>query len=231
MPVYALTEDLAFPPPEFAGNDGLLAVGGDLSVRRLLLAYSAGIFPWYCEGQPILWWSPDPRLVLLPEELKVSRSLGKTIRRNVFEITLDEAFREVIASCARVHREEQGETWITGEMIDAYNELYRLGFAHSVESRREGRLVGGLYGVALGGVFFGESMFSTEADSSKVAFHALVREIRLRGIELIDCQVSTRHLKSLGAREIPRAEFLYRLQNALRRPITPGRWGPGGRVL
>lgn len=226
MPVFELTGELAFPPPELADESGLLAVGGDLSARRLLLAYSLGIFPWYAEGQPILWWSPDPRLVLLPGEFRVSRSLGKTLKKNVFSVTLDTAFEELIALCARVHRDRDGETWITPQMAEAYTGLHRLGFAHSVESWKGGELAGGLYGVALGGAFFGESMFSTAPDASKAALAALVGELKRRGFGLIDCQVSTPHLKSLGAREIPRHEFLALLRQALEKPSTPGRWGP-----
>jgi len=224
MPVFALSGEIVFPPPEYAEPDGLLAVGGDLSLKRLLLAYSMGIFPWYSEGQPILWWSPDPRLVLLPEELKVSRSLGKTLRKQAFKVTFDRAFREVITSCARVHRRRQGGTWLTPEMVRAYCELFSLGFAHSAESWQGGSLAGGLYGVALGGVFFGESMFSRAPDASKVALVALAGKLKMEDIDIIDCQVTTRHLVSMGAREIPRSEFLAILQRAVDKPWNPGRW-------
>lgn len=224
MPVFALSGEIVFPPPECAEPDGLLAVGGDLSAKRLLLAYSMGIFPWYSEGQPILWWSPDPRLVLLPEELKVSRSLGRTLRKQVFTVTFDRAFRDVITSCARVHRRRQGGTWLTPEMVEAYCELFRMGFAHSVESWRGGSLAGGLYGVALGGAFFGESMFSLAPDASKVALAALAGTLKAEGFDIIDCQVSTRHLVSMGAREMPRGEFLAVLRRAVDRPWNPGRW-------
>jgi leucyl/phenylalanyl-tRNA--protein transferase len=225
MPVFQLTEELAFPSPELAEPGGLLAVGGDLSQKRLLLAYSMGIFPWYSGGSPILWWSPDPRLVLFPGELKVSRSLRQKIKKGVFEVTVDAAFEEVIRLCAEVHGNRDGDTWITPEMKEAYIALHRLGFAHSVESRRNGELVGGLYGVALGGAFFGESMFTLAADASKVALAALVERLAGWGFELIDCQVFTPHLMSLGAREVPRSEFLEALARAIGKPVS-ARW-PG----
>jgi leucyl/phenylalanyl-tRNA--protein transferase len=225
MPVFQLTDEVAFPPPEHADESGLLAVGGDLSAGRLLLAYSMGIFPWYSEGQPILWWSPDPRLVLFPEELHVSRSLMQTIGKGVYRITMDRAFESVVRLCADVHREKEKGTWITDEMREAYIGLHELGFAHSAESWREGELAGGLYGVALGAAFFGESMFSLRPDSSKAAFVALVGRLRERGYELVDCQVRTEHLKRFGAREIPRSEFLARLRKAVgRRVEAGGRW-------
>lgn len=229
VPVFELTEEIVFPPPDLAEDNGLIAIGGDLSVKRLLLAYTMGIFPWYSEGQPILWWSPDPRLVLFPQELKVSRSLRQTIRKNIYKVTMDKAFEEVVTLCASVHRKKDGGTWITGEMKEAYTELYRLGFAHSVESWREGELAGGLYGVALGRVFFGESMFSLATDASKVSFLVLVEELKKRDFEIIDCQVTTRHLMSLGAREIPRREFLSRIHSALENPGSPGKWEPKSR--
>jgi len=224
MPVFELTDELIFPPPELAEPDGLLAVGGDLSPRRLLLAYSMGIFPWFSEDQPILWWSPDPRLVLLPEELKVSRSLRQPMRRGHFTVTMDEAFPAVIDACAGVHTERDGSTWITQEMREAYVELHRLGFAHSVETWYEGELAGGLYGLALGGAFSGESMFSTVSDASKAALVVLVEELEARGMGLIDCQVKTTHLVSLGAREVPRREFLERLTHEIQKPLPPEPW-------
>jgi leucyl/phenylalanyl-tRNA--protein transferase len=227
MAVFALTRELAFPSPAHAEENGLLAVGGDLSPRRLLLAYSLGIFPWYSEGQPILWWSPDPRLVLFPEELRISRSLGKTVRKPLFRVTVDTAFDEVISSCAGVHRREEGGTWLTGEMVEAYEALHRLGFAHSVECWQEETLAGGLYGVALGKAFFGESMFSTRPDASKVALVALVEELKQREFEIIDCQVSTMHLVRMGAREIPRDEFLQILSKAVEKAARPGKWESG----
>ncbi len=190
--------------------DGLLAVGGDLSTERILEAYRHGIFPWYSEAQPILWWSPDPRTVLFPAALKVSRSLRKTLNRQRFRVTLDTAFNDVIAACAEPRARSVG-TWITRDMTNAYSTLHTQGFAHSVECWREQRLVGGLYGLAIGQVFFGESMFSREPDASKVAFCHLVRQLGAWNFGLIDCQVYSRHLASLGAGEIPRSEFVRRL--------------------
>lgn len=223
MPVFRLTGELAFPPPEMAEPDGLLAVGGDLSVERLLLAYSMGIFPWYSEGYPILWWSPDPRLVLFPEEFRVSRSLRQTIRKGIYRVTVDEAFEDVIERCAGVHRADDGGTWITPEMKEAYIRLHKKGHAHSVESWRGGELKGGLYGVALGGAFFGESMFATSPDASKVALVALVENLTKWGFDIIDCQVTTAFFKRMGAREIPREEFLKRLGRAIKKKVKAGK--------
>jgi leucyl/phenylalanyl-tRNA--protein transferase len=229
MPVFRLTDDIIFPPPEYAEEDGLLAVGGDLSEERLLLAYEMGIFPWFAEGSPILWWSPDPRLVLFPEEVKVSRSLKQTIRKGIYVVTMDAAFDAVIGNCAEVHRGKDGETWITQEMVDAYRKLHQSGRAHSIECWCREELVGGLYGVALGRAFFGESMFTKRTDASKVAFVKLVECLREWDFAFIDCQVTTGHLLSLGARNIPRAKFLKMLKNALRTgrqywgaPSSPG---------
>ncbi len=224
MTVFLLSKDPEFPPPEYAEEDGLLAVGGDLSEKRLLLAYSRGIFPWYSEDSPILWWSPDPRLVLVPKELRVSRSLRQIIRKGIYTVTMDTAFEEVVISCAQVHGKEDGGTWITDDMVRAYVRLYESGFAHSVESWQEGKLAGGLYGVSLGGVFFGESMFTRRRDASKAAFVSIVRKLAEWDFELIDCQVRTEHLISLGAREIPRSQFITKLRNALGRPGRPGKW-------
>jgi len=215
MPVYRLTKKLIFPPPELAEDDGLLAVGGDLSVERLLLAYSMGIFPWYSDGQPILWWSPDPRLVLIPAELKVSKTLRQTIRKGVFRVTTNEAFEEVIRNCATIERKGEQGTWITEEMIQAYVRLHQAGHAHSVESWDGNELAGGLYGVMIGKAFFGESMFAKKSDASKVAFAVYAAELAGKGFELIDCQVTTEHLIRFGAREIPRSEFVSRLEMAL----------------
>lgn len=224
MPVFRLTKSLLFPPCHYAEPDGLLAVGGDLSPERLLLAYRMGIFPWYSEDTPILWWSPDPRLVLFPEELKVSSSLRRAIRKGVFQVTMDRAFRQVMEGCATIVRKSAEGTWILPEMVEAYCRLHRLGYAHSVESWYGGELVGGLYGVAIGRVFFGESMFARMTDASKVAFVHLVGLLRHWDFELIDCQVTTTHLQRFGAREIPREEFLDRLETALVKSTYRGRW-------
>ena len=223
MPVFRLDQRLSFPPPRLA-EDGLLAVGGDLSPERLVLAYSQGIFPWYERGQPILWHSPDPRMVLRAVELKVSRSLRKTLARQPYRVSLDTAFDRVIAACGSVARPGQRSTWITPAMKRAYGELHRRGLAHSAEAWRDGRLVGGLYGVSLGGVFFGESMFARGADASKVAFVTLVGQLRRWGIELIDCQVYTPHLARFGATEWSRERYLDALGHALSSPTRCGRW-------
>ncbi len=224
MPVFRLTKEIIFPPPELSEEDGLLAVGGDLSVERLLLAYSMGIFPWYSDGSPILWWSPDPRLVLVPEDLKVSRSLKQTIKKEIYRTTFDNAFERVIRSCAESPRKDGAGTWITEDMIRAYCRLHEKGFAHSVESWEGGRLAGGLYGVALGRVFYGESMFARRSDASKVAFVKLVQRLAQWKFRMIDCQVTTRHLISLGAKEIPRSEFLKAMKRALKQKTPPGSW-------
>jgi len=224
VPVFRLDERLVFPPPELA-EDGLLAVGGDLSPNRLLLAYAMGIFTWYDEGQPILWHSPDPRLVLLTGELHVSRSLERTLRRGTFRITFDAAFGRVVDACAAADRPGQHGTWITGEMRRAYKRLHRLGYAHSAEAWQKNRLAGGLYGVSLGGAFFGESMFAREPDASKAAFVSLVRQLQRWGITLVDCQVATEHLERFGATEWPRERFLAALGEALEQPTRRGGWG------
>jgi leucyl/phenylalanyl-tRNA--protein transferase len=205
--------DAPFPPLETALDDpnGLLAASEDLTPRRLLAAYSRGIFPWYAEGQPVLWWSPDPRMVLFVDEFKISRSLRKTLRQDRFEVRVDSAFRSVMEHCAGVFRPGQGGTWITPAVIDAYCSLHQRGYAHSVESWRDGTLVGGLYGVSIGRMYFGESMFALETDASKVALAGLVGLLRRAGMPLIDCQQETSHLASFGARPIPRGEFAKRL--------------------
>jgi len=217
--------DLSFPDVNLALRepDGLLAVGGDLSLRRILGAYRRGIFPWYSDRQPILWWSPDPRTVLFPASLKLSRSLRKTLRKAQFEVTMDQAFDRVIAACAAPRRDNPG-TWITPAMADAYRQLHAQGSAHSVECWREGQLAGGLYGIAIGRVFFGESMFSLATDASKVAFAWLVRHLARRGFGLIDCQVYSEHLASLGAEEIARADFVSHLDTLCEAGDAPGRW-------
>jgi leucyl/phenylalanyl-tRNA--protein transferase len=224
MPIFRLVDDLVFPPPDYADPSGLLAVGGDLSSERLLEAYRAGIFPWYSDDQPILWWSPDPRFVLELDEFKLSRSLGKTLRRKVFQVTFDRVFDEVIAACASVPREGQSGTWITPEMQEAYVNLHGLGYAHSVETWFKGELVGGLYGVSLGKAFFGESMFHRKADASKVALAILVQKLKSWDFQFIDSQMTTDHMARLGAREVPRRIFLKRLKSALRHPTKRGKW-------
>jgi leucyl/phenylalanyl-tRNA--protein transferase len=219
MPVYRLIDQPVFPPPEIAEPGGLLAVGGELSPPRLLLAYTMGIFPWYNEGDPILWWSPDPRCILEPAELQISRSLARTLRRQIYQVTLDRDFSAVVAACAAPRRTGEG-TWLTAEMQAAYGRLHELGYAHSVEAWLNGELAGGLYGICLGRCFFGESMFHQRPDASKAAFVALVRHLQQRRFELIDCQLPTAHLLSLGAREIPREAFLLRLRQAGVHPST-----------
>ena len=220
-----LGTDLSFPPVEsaLAEPNGLLAVGGDLAPRRLLAAYRHGIFPWYSEGDPILWWSPDPRMVLAPGELRVTRSLAKTLRNKAYEVRFDTAFDEVMRGCA-APREDQRGTWITAEMRAAYGRLHDLGYAHSVETWVDGRLAGGLYGVAIGRVFFGESMFTRVRDASKIAFVHLVRRLEREDYRLIDCQMHTEHLASLGAREIARREFSRRVKDLVDYSRPPGRW-------
>ena len=222
MPAHRLDERLVFPPPERGPRRGPIAVGGDLRPERLLLAYSMGIFPW--QGEPLHWHSPDPRMVLLADELEVSRSLRRSIRRGVFRVTLDTDFTEVMIACATMPRPGQDGTWITPEMVESYTELHRRGVAHSVEAWRGETLVGGLYGLSLGAAFFGESMFAREANASKVAFVALVEQLRRWSIPLVDCQVYTGHLASLGAREWPRRDFLTALHAALGRPTRLGPW-------
>ena len=222
MPAYRLDERLVFPPPEHGPRRGPIAVGGDLRPERLLLAYSMGIFPW--QGEPLHWHSPDPRMVLLADELRVSRSLRRTVRRGAFRLTLDTEFTEVMIACATVPRPGQDGTWITPEMVESYTELHRRGVAHSVEAWRGGELVGGLYGLSLGAAFFGESMFARAPDASKMAFVALVEQLQRWSIRLVDCQVYTPHLASLGAREWPRREFLAALRDALERPTRLGPW-------
>lgn len=224
-----LTADSPFPPVDnaLAEPNGLLAAGADLSVPRLLAAYSRGIFPWYSEGQPILWWSPDPRMVLDVEAFKVSRSLGKRIRQRRFDVRTDVAFRAVVNACAAAPRLGQFGTWITPQMVEAYDELHRSGYAHSVEAWRDGRLVGGLYGIALGRVFFGESMFAAETDASKVALAALVHLLRRRGTKIIDCQQETDHLATFGARPIPRRRFAALLETLIDAPTRPADWPRG----
>ncbi|MGE9294475.1 MAG: leucyl/phenylalanyl-tRNA--protein transferase, partial [Puniceicoccales bacterium] len=214
----------AFPDPRYAPADAPLAVGGDLSVLRLIEAYSRGIFPWYNAGEPILWWSPDPRFVLLPRELKVSHSLKKELKKDCWEVTFDQAFGQVIRGCAHANRPGQDGTWIVDEMIKAYHELHAAGYAHSVECWHEGKLAGGLYGVSLGAAFFGESMFHRVPNASKVAFVGLVERLRQWEFQLIDCQQPTRYLASFGATCWPRELFLRTLGNAVSAPTRMGKW-------
>jgi leucyl/phenylalanyl-tRNA---protein transferase len=208
-----LAHDTPFPPAETAliEPNGLLAIGGDLNTERLLSAYSLGIFPWFSEGQPILWWSPDPRMVLYPDELKISRSMRKRLKQKDYEVQFNTAFRQVMQACGNASRPEQDSTWITESMIDAYGKLHDAGHAISAETWIDGKLVGGLYGVMIGKMFYGESMFHEVSDASKIAFIHLVQFLKTQGFGLIDCQMKTSHLASLGAREIPRKEFLQQL--------------------
>lgn len=224
MPVFALTDEIIFPDPSMAEDDGLLAFGGDLSAERLILAYASGIFPWFSDGDPILWWSPDPRLIILPGEYKSSKSLRQTIRTKRFEVRFDTAFEQVINACSTVKRKGEVGTWITEEMKSAYIHLHELGFAHSVETYLDGTLVGGLYGVSLGKAFFGESMFHYQRDASKVAFYFLVKRLIEWEFNLIDSQVETVHLKSLGGKLIDREKFLQLLTSSLNHPTYKGKW-------
>jgi len=224
MPIYRLIDELIFPPAELAEPDGLLAVGGDLGTERLLLAYRRGIFPWYSEGDPILWWSPEPRLIIEPGFVHVSKSLTKIIKQRLFEIKFDTAFRTVINNCANIPRKDGRGTWITKEMKNAYIRLHHLGYAHSVEAWQGERLAGGLYGISLGRAFFGESMFFKVSNASKIALIALANILEKWNFNMIDCQVSTKHLMNMGAYEIDRREFLQRLNYAMRFPTRQGLW-------
>lgn len=207
MPVYALDKSLWFPPVTASTEDGLLAMGGDVSPARLVLAYRLGIFPWY-DGDTPLWWSPDPRFVLFPAQLKVSKSMEAVIRKRQFSFTVNRAFPEVLRNCKQLEREGQDGTWITDELEDSLNEMHRMGFAHSAEAWSGDELVGGLYGIRMGRLFFGESMFSKKSNASKFAFIQYVRQLQRENVFLIDCQVHTPHLESLGAEMIPRTEFM-----------------------
>lgn len=224
MTVFRLDHRLVFPPVELADDSGLLAVGGDLTPERLKLAYGSGIFPWYDEDLPIMWHSPDPRMVLLPEDLQINRSLRKAIAKRPYRLTLDTAFEEVIDACAQTPRPGQGGTWITDEMKRAYVTLHHMGQAHSVEAWLGKNLVGGLYGVSLGDAFFGESMFATAPDASKIAFATFVKQLERWGIRLVDCQVYTEHLERFGASEWPRKRFMKALQDVLAAENRTGRW-------
>jgi leucyl/phenylalanyl-tRNA--protein transferase len=224
MPVYQLTDKLLFPPAELAETDGLLAIGGDLSPERLLLAYSQGIFPWFSEGDPILWWSPSPRLVIFPDEFIIPKRLSRLLRQRKFSITMDQAFSQVITACATLDKRLEKGTWITKDMKAAYCILHDMGYAHSVECWLDDKLAGGLYGIYLGGVFFGESMFSKESNSSKLALVYLVNKLQEWDFDLIDCQMKTEHLIQFGAREIPGPEFKKLLAKSLSRDSQIGKW-------
>lgn len=226
MPIFLLSEEeIAFPHPEMADANGILAVGGDLSPERLLTAYTLGIFPWFNEGEPIIWWSPDPRFVLFPNELKISKSMRPYFNQQKFTVTLDTQFEAVMRGCQTSRRDGQfGGTWITEDMVEAYVRLYELGYAHSVEVWKNEDLVGGLYGISLGKVFFGESMFAQEANASKFGFITIVEKLKELDFHLIDCQQETNHLGSLGARAIDRKEFLALLQKNQSAETLTGSW-------
>lgn len=224
MPVFLLSDTIEFPPPHLASEDGLLAVGGDLSQKRLLLAYRMGIFPWFSNNEPILWWSPDPRLVLYPHEIKISKTLKKIIKKEVFKVTMDLAFNEVINQCAQIRLKKNQGTWIIEDIIEAYCRLHESGFAHSVEVWRQGELAGGLYGVSLGKCFFGESMFTRVSNASNIAIVKLTKYLSELSFDLIDCQITTEHLIRFGAREIPRKLFLEQLEKSLKAPTIKGKW-------
>jgi len=226
VPVFWLSDDeISFPHPELANEDGILAVGGDLSQERLLLAYSIGLFPWFNPDDPILWWSPDPRFVLYPDELKVSKSMRPYFNQKKFHITIDQHFREVIIACQQQRRRGQGGgTWITNDMVEAYCQLHEEGYAHSVEVWQEEELVGGLYGVSLGKIFFGESMFAKVSNASKFGFISLVKILKELDFQLIDCQQKTRHLQSLGGRSITRQTFLAAMKKNNKEETNVGNW-------
>lgn len=220
MPVYRLPKGLFFPPAEAAEPNGLIGYGGDLKPERLILGYQRGIFPWYSEGQPILWFSPDPRYVIDVKDFRLQRSLKKIVKQGRFEIRINTAFDEVIDKCSKITRPKQFGTWITGDMRASYKELNRLRYAHSFEAWQDGKLVGGLYGVLFGGVFAGESMFADVSNASKVAFVWAAKQLELWGVELIDCQVYTEHLERFGAKDIPRSEYLKRLSPLCKKEIS-----------
>lgn len=219
-----MTQKYIFPDPSLADEDGLLAAGGDLSVEALLTAYSMGIFPWFDESSPILWWCPDPRMVLFPDKLKISESLFQKIRNKKYQVLIDKNFHEVIHHCSAVKRKDQNGTWITAKMKDAYTVLHQEGYAHSFETYYEDKLAGGLYGVSLGKTFFGESMFHLVSDASKIALYYLVMVLKCLDFNMIDVQQSTTHMKSLGAEEIPREKFLKILASSMKSPTIKGSW-------
>jgi leucyl/phenylalanyl-tRNA--protein transferase len=224
MPVELSRRHIEFPDPDEADESGLLAIGGDLSIERLKLAYSKGIFPWYEDGMPILWWSPDPRMVLFPGKMIISHSLKQSIKKQQFTLTIDKAFEQVIRNCSRISRKGEEGTWITRDMQHAYIRLHEAGIAHSAEAWLDGELVGGLYGVAIGKVFFGESMFHKIANASKVALHYLTGKLTEWNFEIIDAQVYTNHLESLGGELIPRSTYMNIIQRALLEPDMDGNW-------
>jgi leucyl/phenylalanyl-tRNA--protein transferase len=223
MPIFRLNDHIIFPPAHLA-EDGLLAVGGDLSSERLLAAYKNGIFPWYNEDDPILWWSPDPRMLLFPEKIHIARRLRRTIRQGIFQVTADHCFEAVITNCADTPRPGQGGTWILPEMIEAYNRLHKLGYAHSIECWKEDNLVGGLYGVSIGMCFFAESMYSHADNASKMAVTALALQSQRWGFAFIDCQMHTPHLARLGGQTVSRQAFLKLVRQSVRRPTHRGKW-------
>lgn len=224
MTVFLLTDKIAFPHPHLASSEGLLAVGGDLSQERLLLAYRMGIFPWFSDDEPILWWSPDPRLVLYPREIKISKTLNKIMKKGLFKVTMDSAFVQVITQCAQIRLQNNEGTWIVKDMIDAYCKLHESGFVHSVETWHQGELAGGLYGVSLGKCFFGESMFTRISNASNIALVKLVEYLNTLSFDMIDCQLTTEHLLRFGAKEIPRVSFLNQLEESLKAPTKKGKW-------
>jgi leucyl/phenylalanyl-tRNA--protein transferase len=224
MPVFLLSDKIAFPSPHLASEQGLLAMGGDLSRKRLILAYQMGIFPWYSDNEPIMWWSPDPRLVLYPREIKISKTLKKIIKKKLYHVTMDLEFVQVITQCAHIRLHKNEPTWIVKDMINAYCELHESGFAHSVEVRHKDELVGGLYGVSLGRCFFGESMFTLASNASNVALVKLVEYLNSMSFDLIDCQTTTEHLVRFGAKQIPRRLFLQQLKKSLQTPTLRGKW-------
>jgi leucyl/phenylalanyl-tRNA--protein transferase len=224
--VLALDKDSSFPPLDTALQqpNGLLAIGGELTPEKLLEAYRQGIFPWFSADEPILWWSPDPRMVLFPGELKISRSLAKRLKKGDYQVRFDTAFRDVMQACSGAERKRQSGTWIVPQMIEAYCQLHARGYAHSAETWMDGELVGGLYGVTIAGMFYGESMFHRTTDASKIAFVHLVRQLQIHGCGMIDCQMHTHHLARFGAREIPRQEFAERLAKLVDSPYPAGNW-------
>lgn len=224
MPIFRLTENIIFPRPEFAEDNGLLALGGDLAPERLLAAYRQGIFPWYSDGDPILWWFTSPRFVIYPEQFKVPKRLARYMRKQLYKVTFDKAFNQVISSCASIKRGHEEGTWITKDMQKAYNHLHDLGYAHSVECWHGSTLAGGLYGVALDRVFFGESMFTTMPNGSKLALATLAQYLNMRGFKLIDCQMKTDHLLQYGACEISGKQFRLHLKNFISQVSPEGKW-------